>query len=62
MKVREPIGFPRLSVDWAETEALVAPVRAEMGAAAWSAAFTAGQMLSLEEAIAEALVGDLAAE
>jgi hypothetical protein len=36
-------------------EALVTPVRAEMGEEAWSAAFAAGQLLSLEEAAAEVL-------
>jgi predicted ATPase/class 3 adenylate cyclase/transcriptional regulator with XRE-family HTH domain len=54
-KVREPIGSPQMSVEQAETEALVAPVRAKMGEEAWSAAFTVGQMLSVDEAVAEAL-------
>jgi hypothetical protein len=54
-KVREPIGSPQMFLEQAETEGLVAPIRAEMGEKVWEAAFTAGQMLSVEEAIAEAL-------
>jgi len=54
-KLREPIGFPQVPIDQAETEALVAPVRAALGEEAWTAAFEAGWALSLEEAIAEAL-------
>jgi hypothetical protein len=42
-------------VERAETDVLVGPVRVEMGEEAWEAAFTAGQFLSVEEAIAEAL-------
>jgi predicted ATPase/class 3 adenylate cyclase/DNA-binding XRE family transcriptional regulator len=61
-KVREPIGFPQVPVDWAETETLVAPVRAALGEKAWAAAFEAGTTLSLDEAIAEALGEDVTGE
>jgi hypothetical protein len=40
---------------YTEREQATAPVRASMGEAAWAAAYAAGQALSLEEAIAEAL-------
>jgi tetratricopeptide (TPR) repeat protein len=56
--IREPTGY-RLTSEprerTAETDALVGPLRAALGEEAWVAAFTAGQALSLEEAIAEAL-------
>jgi tetratricopeptide (TPR) repeat protein len=39
----------------AAVEAMVAPAREALGKAQWAAAFAAGQALSLEEAIAEAL-------
>jgi hypothetical protein len=38
-----------------EVEQMVAPARAALGEHAWTAAFTAGQALSLEAAVAEAL-------
>jgi predicted ATPase/class 3 adenylate cyclase len=53
-KVRESIGSPPMPIEQAETEAVMAPVRAEMGEEAWEAAFTAGQMLSLEDVVDEA--------
>lgn len=53
--LREPIGFPQAPVDADETEAAVASARAALGDGARAAAFAAGQALTLEEAIAEAM-------
>jgi tetratricopeptide (TPR) repeat protein len=54
---REQIGMrrPMIVPTAADIESAVAPARAALGEAAWAAAFAAGQALSLEEAIAEAL-------
>jgi hypothetical protein len=51
----EAIGAPQVLRGQEETERTVAPARAALGEEAWAAAFAAGQALSLEEAIAEAL-------
>jgi predicted ATPase/class 3 adenylate cyclase len=53
--VRETIGAPQPSDERADTEAAVAAARAALGEEQWAAAFAAGQALSLEQAIAEAL-------
>jgi tetratricopeptide (TPR) repeat protein len=54
---REQIGMRRpMEVPTAaDIEAAVAPARATLGEAAWAAAFARGRVLTLEEAIAEAL-------
>jgi predicted ATPase/DNA-binding CsgD family transcriptional regulator/DNA-binding XRE family transcriptional regulator len=53
---RTIIKAPYTPAEQPGIEALVAPARAAMSAGAWTAAFAAGQSLSLEEACAEALV------
>jgi predicted ATPase/class 3 adenylate cyclase len=55
--LRETIGVPQPVVWRHDTEAAVAPARAMFGEERWAAAFGAGQALSLEQAIAEALEG-----
>jgi hypothetical protein len=53
--LRETIGVPQ-PVYWRrDTEEAVAPARAALEEEQWAVAFAAGQVLSLEEAIAEAL-------
>jgi predicted ATPase len=54
---RERIGMPRrMEAPTADDiEAAIAPARAALGEAAWAAAFTAGQALSLNEALSDAL-------
>ena len=52
---REALGAPQPADERADTERTVAPARAALGEGAWAAAFTAGQTLTLEAAIAEAL-------
>jgi tetratricopeptide (TPR) repeat protein len=49
------LGIARSALDQADTEAVVAPARVALGEAAWVAAYAAGQALTLEQAIAEAL-------
>ena len=53
--MREALGAPQPPQEQAETEQAVAVARAALGEAAWAAALAAGQALTLEEAIAEAL-------
>jgi len=53
--LRETIGAPQPLVERADTAAAVAPARAALGEAACAAALAAGQALTLQEAIAEAL-------
>jgi predicted ATPase/class 3 adenylate cyclase len=56
--LRKTIGVPQ-PVFWRrDTEEAVAPARAALGEERWTKAFAAGQALSLEEAIAEALAGE----
>jgi hypothetical protein len=54
-RLREALGVPLPSPDRAEVEQAVAPARASLGEERWAIAFAAGQALSLEQAIAEAL-------
>jgi hypothetical protein len=51
----ETVGAPQVLRGREETERTVAPARAALGKERWAAAFAAGQALSIEEAIAEAL-------
>jgi predicted ATPase len=51
----ETLGFPLSDFDRADIEATVPPARVALGEGAWAAAFAAGQALTLEEAINEAL-------
>ena len=53
--LREALGVPLPAPDQTEVEQAVAAAREALGEGAWVAAFAAGQALSLEEAIAEAL-------
>jgi hypothetical protein len=53
--LRETIGAPLPLPERADVEQAVAGARAALGEAEWTAAFAAGRMLSLEQAIAEAL-------
>jgi predicted ATPase/class 3 adenylate cyclase len=53
--LREAIGAPRPSVEQALNEQAMAGARAALGEERWAAAFAAGQAMTLEEAIAEAL-------
>jgi non-specific serine/threonine protein kinase len=53
--VRETLGAPPPPEERAETEQGVAAARAALGEERWAAAFAAGQALTLEQAIAEAL-------
>jgi hypothetical protein len=46
---------PQPASERADKEQAVAAARAALGEAAWAAAFAAGQSLTLEQAIAEAL-------
>jgi predicted ATPase/class 3 adenylate cyclase len=55
LALRETLGATRPAYQRAETKQAVAGVRAALGEAAWAAAFAAGQSLSSEDAIAEAL-------
>lgn len=55
---REALGQVRWPRFREEVETEVAAARAALGEAAWTAAFTAGQALTLEEAIAETLFED----
>jgi tetratricopeptide (TPR) repeat protein len=48
-------GIPWRVLERADTEVTAAPVRAALGEEAWAVAYAAGQALTLEEAIAEAL-------
>jgi predicted ATPase/class 3 adenylate cyclase/DNA-binding XRE family transcriptional regulator len=51
----ETVGAPQVLRKREETERTVVPARAALGKERWAAAYAAGQALSLEEAIAEAL-------
>ena len=53
--VRDAIGAPHPPNELAELEASIATARAADGEEAWESAFEAGRILSLEEAIQEAL-------
>jgi hypothetical protein len=53
--LREALGAPQPAQDRADMEQAVAAVRGALGEKTWVAAFEAGQALTLEEAIAEAL-------
>jgi hypothetical protein len=53
--LREAIGAPRPSVERTLTEQEVATARQALGEEAWAAAFAAGQAMTLDEAIAQAL-------
>jgi predicted ATPase len=53
--LREAMGIPLPAPDREEVEQAVAAARAALGEDAWAASFAAGQALSLEQAIAEAL-------
>jgi hypothetical protein len=53
--LRENIGIPILPAEWADTYARVSVARGALGEDVWAAAFAAGQALTLEQAIAEAL-------
>jgi predicted ATPase/class 3 adenylate cyclase/transcriptional regulator with XRE-family HTH domain len=53
--LRKTLGAPDLSPEREAARAYRASARAALGEEAWAAAFAAGQALSLEEAIAEAL-------
>jgi predicted ATPase/class 3 adenylate cyclase len=53
--LRQAVGARLQPIMQADIEVVVAPARAALGEAAWATAFAAGQALSLEEAIAEAL-------
>jgi hypothetical protein len=53
--VHATVGAPQPPVERVDTEAAVALARAVLGDETWAAAFAAGQALSLEEAVAEAL-------
>lgn len=52
----ETLRQPYVSAEQPRREMLVAPIRAELCAEPWAAAFAAGQQLTLEEIFAEALV------
>jgi predicted ATPase/class 3 adenylate cyclase/Tfp pilus assembly protein PilF len=52
---RGMIGAPQPPSERADKEEAMAAARAALGEEAWAAAFTAGQELSLEEAVADAL-------
>lgn len=58
--LREAIGAPLPLVDRAAIEDATAPTRAALGVASFAAAWAAGQTMSLEQAIAEA-VGEMTA-
>lgn len=58
--LRESIGAPLPLVDRAAIEDATAPTRAALGVASFAAAWAAGQTMSLEQAIAEA-VGEMTA-
>ena len=53
--VRERLGAPQAPDVRREVEQMVASAQEALGERAWTAAFTAGQALSLEAAVAEAL-------
>jgi predicted ATPase/transcriptional regulator with XRE-family HTH domain len=53
--LRETLDTPQPSQEQAETAQATAAARAALGEVAWTAAFGAGQALTLEQAIAEAL-------
>ncbi len=53
--LHETIGIPILPAEQAGIEEAAAPARAALGEEAWVAAYAAGQAMTLEEAIAEAL-------
>jgi hypothetical protein len=53
--LEEQAGIVREQIEQSTREAFVVAARAAIGEDAWTAAFTAGHTLSLEEAIAEAL-------
>ncbi len=53
--LRETLGAPQPPQEREETEQAVAGARAALGETAWAAAVAAGQKLTLEQAIAEAL-------
>lgn len=52
---RETIGAPQPAEDWADVEQAMAAARAALGEECWAAAYVAGQALSLDDAVAEAL-------
>jgi len=56
--MRAALGAPQPPQERADTEEAVAATRATLGETAWAAAFAAGQALTLEQAIAEALSED----
>jgi predicted ATPase/transcriptional regulator with XRE-family HTH domain len=56
--VRRTLDTPQPLLERAETDEAVAFARADLGEPRWAAAFAAGQALSLEQAIAEALGED----
>ena len=53
--MRNSVGAQQPVTEREDIEEALAPTRAAMGETAWAAAFSAGQELTLEEAIAEAL-------
>lgn len=55
--MREAIGMPLAPHDQAEHEQAMAVLRAALGQATFAAAWAAGEVLSQEEAIAQALEG-----
>jgi predicted ATPase/class 3 adenylate cyclase/Tfp pilus assembly protein PilF len=59
---RAAIGAPAPLIEREETEVAVAPARAALGEEAWAAAFAAGRLLPLKEAIREGMgeVADVA--
>jgi predicted ATPase/DNA-binding CsgD family transcriptional regulator/DNA-binding XRE family transcriptional regulator len=57
---RTLIEAPYTPAEQPDIEALVAPVRAALSEGSWATAFAAGESLSLDEAVAEALTADAA--
>ncbi|MBF6592054.1 MAG: hypothetical protein IVW57_16215 [Ktedonobacterales bacterium] len=53
--LREELGTPQPAGERADVDRAVAAARAALGEEAWAAAFAAGQALTRERAIAEAL-------
>ena len=56
--LREALGTPQPPQEQEDTEQATAAVRATLGEDAWAAAYAAGQALTLEQAVAEALGED----
>jgi hypothetical protein len=56
--VRETIGAPQPAEDRADVEQAVAAARVVLGEERWAATYLAGQALSLDDAVAEALDED----